>query len=79
MEFLVLLLPRGHVIELVIDLMNGGGDVVQLSNGLTVGGVVLSAHPVEQASDDGSEDETDGTDQFGDHAGTLRSRSATLS
>ncbi len=59
--------------------MNGGGDVVQLSNGLTVGSVILPTHPVEDSSDDGSEDETDGTDQFGDHAGTLRSRSATLS
>ena len=47
--------------------MNSGGDVVQLSNGLTVGGVVLSAHPVEQASDDGSEGKADGAVQFRDH------------
>ena len=79
MEFLVLLLPRGHVIELVIDLMNGGGDVVQLSNGLTVGSIIFPTHPVEDSSDDGSEDEADCADEFGDHAGTRRSRSATLS
>ena len=47
MDFLVLLLPLRHVVQLVIDLMNGGGDVFQLSNGLTVGGVVRPAHPLE--------------------------------
>ena len=49
MEFLVLLLPLGHVIELVVYLMNGGGDVFQLSNGLTVGSVIFPTHPVEDS------------------------------
>jgi hypothetical protein len=43
-----------------------------------VGSVILPTHPVEDSSDDGSEDEADCADQFGDHAGALRSRSATL-
>ena len=54
------------------------GDVVQPSDGLTVGSIIFPTHPVEDSSDDDSEDETDCADQFGDHAGTLRSRSATL-
>jgi hypothetical protein len=44
MEFLVLLLPRGHVIELVVDLMNGGGDVFYLSDRLTVGSITFPTH-----------------------------------
>jgi len=47
MDFLVLLLPLHHVVQLIIDLMNGRGDVFQLSNDLTVGGVVRPAHPLE--------------------------------
>ena len=77
MELLVLLLPLGHVIELVIDLINGGGDVVQLSDGLAVGSVIFPAHPVEDSSDDGSEDEAACTDQLGDHDATLRFSSET--
>jgi len=77
MEFLMLLLPHGDAIELVIDLMNGGGDVVQLSNGLTVGSIIFPTHPVEDSSDDGSEDEADCADQFGDHDATARFSSAT--
>jgi hypothetical protein len=60
MELLMLLLPRGHVIELVVDLMNGGGDVVQPGDGLTVGSIVFPAHRAEGAGDDGGQDE-DGT------------------
>tara|TARA_B100000809_G_scaffold201452_1_gene202047 strand:+ start:58 stop:294 length:237 start_codon:yes stop_codon:yes gene_type:complete len=77
MEFLMLLLPHGDAIELVINLMNGGGDVVQLSDGLTVGSVILPAHPVEDSSDDGSEDEAACADQFGDHW-RLASRASTF-
>ena len=77
MEFLVLLLPRGHVIELVVDLMNGGGDVVQLSDGLTVGSIVFPAHPVEDSSDDGSEDEAERPDHFRYHDAYHRFRAAT--
>lgn len=52
MELLVLLLPLRHVVQLLVYLMDGLGDVFQLSDGFTVGGIVFTTHPLEEAGDD---------------------------
>ena len=55
------------------------GDVVQPSDGLTVGSIIFPTHPVEDSSDDGSKDEADCADHFRYHDATLRFSSATSS
>ena len=55
----MLLLPLSHFIELLIDLIDGGGDVVQLSNGLAVGSTVFVAPPLQYTGNGSSNDEAD--------------------
>ena len=67
MEPLVALLPLGEATNLPVDVLDRGGDLVQLLEGPAVGVVVLAADAVAEARDDGSDDDTDGTYEFGDH------------
>ena len=55
----MLLLPLSHFIELLIDLIDGGGDVVQLSNGLAVGSTVFVAPPLQYTGNGSSNDKAD--------------------
>ncbi len=64
MEFLVLLLPLGDLLDRLVDVLDGGGDVVQLPHGPAVSLVVLAADTVEEPGDDGGDDDAEGADEF---------------
>jgi hypothetical protein len=49
----VLLLPLSDLVYLLVDVLDGGGDVVELAHGPAVGVVVLAADAVEESGDDG--------------------------